>query len=979
MAQIPKEKSYYNISRLNKWFAFSSVLLLLSMVALVMDDYNRPWKRFQQQFRDIEIEKTRAALIEQEAKLSENEEYKALEEQLAQAREGLAQKGGEIDELEEQRVARQVDLTRATKKYQFAKADYDATRYGYEEAQAHEHSNADALKAKLDASTTKKDELRLGVEQAEQECAVLDEELLAFKSVLKELEKRQAELRKNLALVERKLSVVDPDAMSGSNKIADLVRDLPLIDLSSPYYKIQQTIVYGLSEDLNFLRVPRVDRCTTCHMGLSAPGFEDDEQPFGNHPNLDLFLSTNSPHPVETFGCTGCHLGRGRGTDFTSAAHTPTSPEQREEWEAKYGWHPLHHWDEPMYPRQHTESGCLKCHIEETVIPGADKLSLGLQLMEKAACFGCHTIERFADRPKVGPTLRHLDSKTTREWIFQWINNPRAFRSDTWMPHFFNLSNTSDDESRARSAQEILAIIEYLYEQGTDFSLEEGAQGVDVERGKALVASVGCMGCHRDPSEEPAKEARLQTLFREHGPHLSGLGTKTTERWVYNWLKDPQSYNPASRMPNLRLTDQEAADIAAYLVQDTRDGFLSQAQPTADSQAGGILDEICMLYLMQTKRERAAREELAAMDTHAKLVFSGEKLIREHGCFACHDIPGFENDLPIGTELTEAGSKSVHRLDFGFVHEIEETKIAWYTEKLIAPRIFDRDKVKDPGEKLRMPNFAFSDAEAEALVTVLLSLTKKDPQNKLRIPRTERKLVDEAGQILVRRYNCRGCHIIEGRGGTITPKVADWLVAYEDRTATEAEAISNIFSPPNLVGEGNKVQSEWLFHFVNAPETIRPWLKVRMPTFSFDKIQANTLVKYFNALDGEQFPFVTKIEPPLSGPPYEAGKILFSEDYFDCGNCHIQGEKMPVGSPERWAPDFALARTRLKPEWVIEWLYDPQQLLPGTKMPTYFDAEYFDESGPDDILDGDEHKHIVALRDYIYTIGMEMEDQTSSQ
>src|SRR5206468_6637613 len=51
----------------------------------------------------------------------------------------------------------------------------------------------------------------------------------------------------------------------------------------------------------------------------------------------------------------------------------------------------------------------------------------------------------------------------------------------------------------------------------------------------------------------------------DHGPDLANVGSKTTVEWLFSWLKDPKSYNPQTRMPNLRLTDQEAADIATYL------------------------------------------------------------------------------------------------------------------------------------------------------------------------------------------------------------------------------------------------------------------------------------------------------------------------------------------------------------------------------------------------------------------------------
>jgi hypothetical protein len=37
-----------------------------------------------------------------------------------------------------------------------------------------------------------------------------------------------------------------------------------------------------------------------------------------------------------------------------------------------------------------------------------------------------------------------------------------------------------------------------------------------------------------------------------------------------------------------------------------------------------------------------------------------------------------------------------------------------------------------------------------------------------------------------------------------------------------------------------------------------------------------------------------------------------------------------------WGPDLSLAKERLEPEWIAEWLRDPQSLSPGTKMPGFF-------------------------------------------
>ena len=80
---------------------------------------------------------------------------------------------------------------------------------------------------------------------------------------------------------------------------------------------------------------------------------------------------------------------------------------------------------------------------------------------------------------------------------------------------------------------------------------------------------------------------------------------------------------------------------------------------------------------MSTKTLFDAKADLAKMDLHGKEVYAGKNLIAHYGCFACHAIPGFEDAKPIGTELTEEGSKAVHRLDFGFIH-LPHTRQDWF-------------------------------------------------------------------------------------------------------------------------------------------------------------------------------------------------------------------------------------------------------------------------------------------------------------
>jgi hypothetical protein len=147
------------------------------------------------------------------------------------------------------------------------------------------------------------------------------------------------------------------------------------------------------------------------------------------------------------------------------------------------------------------------------------------------------------------------------------------------------------------------------------------------------------------------------------------------------------------------------------------------------------------------------------------------------------------------------------------------------------------------------------------------------------------------GQHLVARYNCTGCHIIEGAGGNIRR-------LYEDNLS---------MAPPNLLGEGQKVQEAWLFNFLQAPVTIRPWLHVRMPTFGLTPQETTQVVRYFAALDHKEVPFAHVSRATLRPDYVQAGELLASKEYLSCWSCHVRGDQNPEGSPDSWALDRPLA------------------------------------------------------------------------
>ena len=60
------------------------------------------------------------------------------------------------------------------------------------------------------------------------------------------------------------------------------------------------------------------------------------------------------------------------------------------------------------------------------------------------------------------------------------------------------------------------------------------------------------------------------------------------------------------------------------------------------------------------------------LDDLQRLRYIGSKAISKYGCYACHDIPGFEDAKPIGTALADWGRKETSKLAFEHItHYVE--------------------------------------------------------------------------------------------------------------------------------------------------------------------------------------------------------------------------------------------------------------------------------------------------------------------
>ena len=932
----------YNIDFLNVVFAAASLFVLFSTVWLVWDDYDREWKRYQRQFTALELEVTRAHLA-----AAEQEMDQARVDELVAARETaerqLASSAEQIAELEDQLAEVRRELFVANQSFNFMKATYDVDRYAFEvmreETSRTHNAEFGGVAEELVESEEEVTELYerwvaegLDVERLTAASDTLQDRIAAFQADMNSIESELATLTGETERLQGRAAELRPSL------IDDYLLNAPLLDFMAPTLTVRQTITPSVVDDVNFTTVAKMDRCQTCHLAIDRVGYEDYPQPFRTHPNLETYASSGSPHPLTTTGCTVCHEGMGQSVSFVGAAHSPTSPQQMVEWEEQYGWEESHLWDYPMLPSGMAEASCAKCHKGETFVPEANTLNLAYGMYERAGCYGCHKSVGFEGLRKPGPNLRRIASKLDEAWVANWIREPRAIKASTWMPRVWYNANSSSSEDAVRNEVEIGAVVAYLFANSEEHrpALQRPTRG-DPARGQQLVESVGCLACH--VMGEESRE--ISGPRRTFGQPLVGLGDKTSYEWLFDWVRNPKHYSPETYMPDLRLTDTQVADVATYLVGLRGEGGVGARASYGEAD----VDAVLLDYMRSIVPFEEATADLAAMTAKERQLDLGRRAIGRYGCSGCHEIRGFEDAQPIGVELSQEGSKLLPQFDFAFVHEIPHTKRDWIKQKLLAPRIFDRGRILPPLERLRMPNYGFSENEARLLTTAVLSFQRDVQPQAAQVLRSARRDALVAGRNLVRRRNCVACHQIERDGG-------DYLQLVDDPS----------LGPPILTPEGAKVKPDWLYAYLRRPIPIRPWLQVRMPSFGLDDAHWNGVLDYFAAISDVVGPFRTH-ELTTDAATLQTGEELF--ELLRCQQCHVLDTIPDSQDVGNLAPDLRMARDRLQPDWILDWLITPLDIQPGTRMPAFW-TEYPESFYPQFNQDAD--AQIASIRDYLLTL-----------
>ena len=223
----------------------------------------------------------------------------------------------------------------------------------------------------------------------------------------------------------------------------------------------------------------------------------------------------------------------------------------------------------------------------------------GRLLFNELGCVNCHDVKTGLPS-RSGPAIAGATARLNAAWLREFLSNPDGAHHGSGMPQMLH----------GYEAVDVDAVIQYLGSLKPKSSAKlKVSRHTNARRGGELFHSVGCVACH-----DPQKDFKLgdtipsQTDFSHVSVALPDLRAKTSLAYLADFLLDPLKVRPDGRMPHMNLNEDDATDIAAFLI-----GFESSD-------------------LRLSPDVKTIVPDTAALER-------GRRVVAEARCAACHELP----------------------------------------------------------------------------------------------------------------------------------------------------------------------------------------------------------------------------------------------------------------------------------------------------------------------------------------------------
>src|SRR5207248_2281852 len=325
-------------------------------------------------------------------------------------------------------------------------------------------------------------------------------------------------------------------------------------------------------------------------------------------------------------GCMACHRYEGFDRDadeMTSVNQNIRQLEQQKaEWLREAGFS-IQKGDKT---RDNAEAQKLYAHANDLKVRASG-------LDAKVEQFDMRAKSLIREQKKVGPSLKEVRMKLRKEWIPVWLKDPNGWREGTKMPTF----RLDDNEIRAIGA--------FIWQSGLQGALAAQKPG-DPEKGREAFETRGCMACH-SMGEGGQKQGGTFSA------NLSREGEKANYDYLVRWIHNPrQRTAPYCPYEKKDLTEADYDKHNMPYVFDLEhdkcpnDGHQLQVQQMTPMPSLRLTEDEARdiaSYLMTRKRGNASYANADFLDD-PKLKNIGLAKVRFYGCASCHEISGLEEE-----------------------------------------------------------------------------------------------------------------------------------------------------------------------------------------------------------------------------------------------------------------------------------------------------------------------------------------------
>ncbi len=453
---------------------------------------------------------------------------------------------------------------------------------------------------------------------------------------------------------------------------------------------------------------------------------------------------------------------------------------------------------------------------------------------------------------------------------------------------------------------------------------------------------------------------------------MAWVGAGISPRYVERYLANPHQVKPGAKMPDLisslppaeRLT--AARELTHYLVLlGEKKGASSSPKPLKRGAAerGGELFETVGCVACHSPRDADDNETRAddsvplstvpnkyslnslvafLKDPHQsrpsgrmpnmKLLHWEAVDVASYLLESSNESDSSPDRFDLDRQLAEKGRARFGELGCRQCHKTDETEASREYSRLTSARSDRGCLSKTTGA---WPSYQLSDSQRSAIRAAI---------DRANTQLTSRQQI----AVTLTTFKCVACHQ-RGELGGVSAERNEYFHTTNPNLGPQGRI------PPPLTGVGAKLNPKWTRQVLVSGRSIRPYMLTRMPQYGAGNVAH--LVELFSAVD--RLPPVTHSKVGDQKELRKTGHQLAGTGGLNCIACHNFQQKPAATMP---GVDLTEMSERLRKDWFYHYMRQPQQLSPGTVMPSFWPGGRAIRS---DILDGDPDRQLESLWQYL--------------